>query len=74
MSVLNAFSASTSQQGAANGDVHVEMADPPTDSVSSISFSPQANFLAVGSWDNSVGACLIVLLAMPTFDLKGKGL
>jgi len=32
----------------------VEMADPPTDSISSLSFSSQADYLAVGSWDNSV--------------------
>jgi mRNA export factor len=56
MSVFGAqtLAASTSQQGSANRDAHVEMVDPPTDSVSSISFSPQADFLAVGSWDNSV--------------------
>jgi mRNA export factor len=30
------------------------MADPPTDSISSIAFSSQADYLAVGSWDNSV--------------------
>ncbi|KAF8235778.1 Poly(A)+ RNA export protein [Tricholoma matsutake] len=49
----NALAGSTSQQGVIK-DVHIEIADPPTDSVSSISFSPQADFLAVGSWDNSV--------------------
>ncbi|KAF9468173.1 Poly(A)+ RNA export protein [Collybia nuda] len=32
----------------------IEMGDPPTDSISSMSFSPQADYLAVGSWDNSV--------------------
>ncbi|KZV59679.1 Poly(A)+ RNA export protein [Peniophora sp. CONT] len=32
----------------------VEVADPPPDSISSISFSPVADFLAVGSWDNNV--------------------
>ncbi|KAF8071682.1 hypothetical protein FPV67DRAFT_1447197 [Lyophyllum atratum] len=31
----------------------VEMVDPPTDSISSMEFSSQADFLAVGSWDNS---------------------
>lgn len=31
-----------------------EVADPPTDSISSISFSPAADFLAAGSWDNNV--------------------
>lgn len=32
----------------------IEVADPPGDSISSISFSPQADYLAVGSWDNNV--------------------
>ncbi|KAG5642716.1 hypothetical protein DXG03_002292 [Asterophora parasitica] len=35
-------------------DKDVEVADLPTDSISSIDFAPQADFLAVGSWDNSV--------------------
>lgn len=39
---------------AAVAEKDVEMADPPTDSISSISFSSQADYLAVGSWDNSV--------------------
>lgn len=32
----------------------IEVADPPPDSISCISFSPQAEYLAVGSWDNNV--------------------
>ncbi|KAG6837233.1 hypothetical protein H0H93_012627 [Arthromyces matolae] len=32
----------------------VEISDPPSDSISSIQFSSQANILAVGSWDSSV--------------------
>ena len=32
----------------------IEVADPPTDSISSIAFSPTADYLAVGSWDNNV--------------------
>ncbi|CCM00075.1 uncharacterized protein FIBRA_02102 [Fibroporia radiculosa] len=35
-------------------DKDIEVADPPTDSISSISFSPQADYLAVASWDNNV--------------------
>ncbi|KAJ6549185.1 WD40-repeat-containing domain protein [Mycena sp. CBHHK59/15] len=35
-------------------DKDIEMGDPPTDSISSLSFSGQADYLAVGSWDNSV--------------------
>ncbi|RDB25690.1 Poly(A)+ RNA export protein [Hypsizygus marmoreus] len=38
--------------GGAGGDV--EMPDMPSDSISSIQFSPMADYLAVGSWDNSV--------------------
>ncbi|KDQ59375.1 hypothetical protein JAAARDRAFT_34097 [Jaapia argillacea MUCL 33604] len=32
----------------------IEVADPPTDSVSSLAFAPAADFLAAGSWDNHV--------------------
>jgi mRNA export factor len=31
-----------------------ELAQPPADSISSVSFSPKANFLAATSWDNCV--------------------
>ncbi|KAF7375077.1 Poly + rna export protein [Mycena sanguinolenta] len=45
-------SASTGPGAAAEKDI--EMGDPPTDSISSMSFSGIADYLAVGSWDNSV--------------------
>ncbi|QRV95179.1 poly(A)+ RNA export protein [Ceratobasidium sp. AG-Ba] len=32
----------------------VELVNPPTDSISCLSFSPAADFLAVGSWNNEV--------------------
>ncbi|KAG9238066.1 WD40-repeat-containing domain protein [Amylocarpus encephaloides] len=32
----------------------VTLASPPEDSISSLSFSPKANYLAVGSWDSQV--------------------
>jgi len=32
----------------------IEVADPPSDSISSLAFSSQADYLAAGSWDNSV--------------------
>jgi len=35
-------------------DKDKELADPPTDSISAIAFSPQADFLAVASWSNEV--------------------
>lgn len=44
--------------GAANtssaAEKDIEVVDPPADSISSLSFSSQADYLAVGSWDNSV--------------------
>ena len=42
----------------ANDPKDVEVADPPPDSISAISFSPVADFLAVGSWDNNVRICV----------------
>jgi len=39
---------------AATPDKDIEVADPPPDSISSLAFSPQADYLAVGSWDNNV--------------------
>ncbi|KDQ13524.1 hypothetical protein BOTBODRAFT_111302 [Botryobasidium botryosum FD-172 SS1] len=39
----------------ATGDTQdVELKDPPTDSVTALAFSPTADLLAVGSWDNNV--------------------
>ena len=32
----------------------VEVRDPPQESISSLAFSPQQDYLAVGSWDNNV--------------------
>ncbi|THH19820.1 hypothetical protein EW146_g1425 [Bondarzewia mesenterica] len=43
---------------AATADKDVEVIDPPPDSISSLSFSPLADYLAVGSWDNNVRARL----------------
>ncbi|KAJ7716808.1 WD40-repeat-containing domain protein [Mycena maculata] len=48
------FNSSTSTNLNAAAEKDIEMGDPPTDSISSLSFSPQADYLAVGSWDNSV--------------------
>ncbi|KAJ7052484.1 WD40-repeat-containing domain protein [Mycena amicta] len=47
------FNPSTSTAPVA-AEKDIEMPDPPTDSISALSWSPQADFLAVGSWDNSV--------------------
>lgn len=39
-----------------------ELADPPSDSISCLSFStaPQSDYLAVGSWDNNVNTALFL--------------
>jgi len=37
-----------------NPNKDVEVAQPPNDSVSCLSFSPKGNFLVAGSWDNQV--------------------
>lgn len=42
----------------ATAEKDIEVVDPPTDSISSLSFSSQADYLAVGSWDNSVRVCI----------------
>ncbi|KAJ7039643.1 WD40-repeat-containing domain protein [Mycena alexandri] len=49
-----AFFSSSSNTGVNAVQKDIEVADPPGDSVSSLAFSNQADFLAVGSWDNSV--------------------
>lgn len=52
MSFFNATTTPANTSTAAEKDV--EVSDPPTDSISALSFSSQADYLAVGSWDNSV--------------------
>ncbi|KAF2301488.1 hypothetical protein GH714_025081 [Hevea brasiliensis] len=37
-----------------NPNKSIEVTQPPSDSVSSLSFSPKANFLVATSWDNQV--------------------
>jgi mRNA export factor len=41
---------------ASNTDKDIEVSDPPTDSISCLSFSNAAagDYLAVGAWDNNV--------------------
>lgn len=48
------FFGATTSTTAATPDKDIEVADPPPDSISSLAFSPQADYLAVGSWDNNV--------------------
>lgn len=55
---MSFFSSSSSNNlvnnAAAPAEKDIEVADPPTDSISSVAFSPTADYLAVGSWDNNV--------------------
>lgn len=48
--------AASSSAAATQGDISKDMAvsEPPTDSISALRFSPQAEFLAVSSWDKKV--------------------
>jgi WD40 repeat protein len=55
--VMSFFNTATSTT-AALSDKDIEVADPPPDSISSLTFSPQADYLAVGSWDNNVRVIL----------------
>ncbi|OAX43137.1 WD40 repeat-like protein [Rhizopogon vinicolor AM-OR11-026] len=52
MSFFGTGTTSTTPAAAAEKDI--EVPDAPTDSISSLSFSPAADYLAVGSWDNNV--------------------
>lgn len=52
---MSFFSNASTSTAASTQDKDIEIADPPTDSISSVAFSPQADYLAVGSWDNNVG-------------------
>jgi len=53
---MSYFSNTSQSGGVANTtvDKDIEVTDPPSDSISSLAFSPQADYLAVGSWDNNV--------------------
>lgn len=69
-----AASSSSSTITPATADKDIEVADPPTDSISSISFSSAADYLAVGSWDNNVSVYIALLYArnrVQTYFLLG---
>ncbi|RVW15729.1 Protein RAE1 [Vitis vinifera] len=48
-----------------NPNKSIEVAQPPSDSVSSLSFSPKANILVATSWDNQV-RCWEIMRNGPT--------
>lgn len=53
MSFFGSAATSTAASTAV-ADKDIEVTDPPTDSISCLSFSSQADYLAVGSWSNEV--------------------
>lgn len=55
--------AATSTTPAATADKGIEVPEPPTDSISSLSFSSAADYLAVGSWDNNVHTSRVLHIA-----------
>ena len=57
------FFGATTSTTAAPSDKDIEVADPPPDSISTLAFSPQADYLAVGSWDNNVRVLPIPTIA-----------
>ncbi|TFK75084.1 WD40 repeat-like protein [Pluteus cervinus] len=66
-SVATAVASATSN----TADKDVEVSNPPDDSISSLAFSPQADYLAVGSWDNSVR---LYAVAPGTGQTQGKAM
>jgi mRNA export factor len=49
----------------ASAEKDTEVADPPNDSISSMSFASVADYLAVGSWDNNVSHWLLISVSFP---------
>ena len=48
------FGGSSSTTTASNPNKDIEVSQPPSDTVSCLKFSPNANFLIASSWDNNV--------------------
>ncbi|KAG5220136.1 WD40-repeat-containing domain protein [Salix suchowensis] len=74
-SSTGAAAVNTSNSTAAEKDIEVEVADPPSDSISSLSFSGQADYLAAGSWDNNVSrlwTCLRVVSSSLTRSCRSQ--
>ena len=58
-----AFFQTTATTPAAPAEKDIEVAEPPSDSISSLAFSSVADYLAVGSWDNNVLYAIIHMYA-----------
>ncbi len=48
-----------------NPNKDIELLQPPTDGISSLAFSPKANYLVAGSWDHQVWLNLIRMSRFP---------
>ncbi|PSR88998.1 hypothetical protein PHLCEN_2v4960 [Hermanssonia centrifuga] len=55
MSFFNNSTSSTQLDPAQATRKDIEVSNPPSDSISSLAFSPQADYLAASSWDNNDG-------------------
>lgn len=54
------FGGGTTATAATTEVKDVELVDPPNDSISCLDFSPTADYLAVGSWNNEASKTLFV--------------
>jgi mRNA export factor len=62
MSFFSGGASSSSATVVPAAEKDIEVADPPSDSISSISFSSAADYLAVGSWDNNVSLWFVTFI------------
>ena len=51
----SAFNFNSNKSGA-NPNKDIEVQQPPSDTISCLKFSPNANFLIASSWDNNVSS------------------
>lgn len=70
MALFGSTSSSTATNTIGNSANDRALSNPPEDSVSDISFSPQADFLAVASWDSKVRIYEIA----PTGESQGRAM
>jgi WD40 repeat protein len=69
---MSFFNTSSTTSSLMSADKDVEVSDPPSDSISSLAFSPQADYLAVGSWDNNVRPRDFVAFGISSFLLASR--